>query len=67
MKTVVSSRVNHHAQIPVIVIPESNKAKWLQNTVSCAHSVQHLCHATHRAGLRLKSDLNKISLLESLC
>lgn len=64
-KAAVRNCVHDHAQRAMIVISKSDEAERLQYPIaSHAHGIQHLRHALHRAGLRLKSNFNKVTLAQ---
>ena len=51
----------------MVVVAERDEAEGLQGSVGGrAHRSQHFGHASHRARLSLKSDLDKISLTQRL-
>ena len=51
----------------MIVILERDEAERLQNAIRRLTSwAQHFCHTVDRAGLRLESDFNKVTLPQRL-
>lgn len=65
METSVRSGIDHHAQGAMIVVAESDEAEGLQRPIgSRPHRTEHFGHASHRARLGLKSDLDKIPLAQ---
>ena len=61
----VRGRIDHHAQGAMVVVAQRDEAERLQGPVrGRPHRREHFRHATHRSGLRLKGDFDKISLAE---
>jgi len=52
-------------QSAVIVVVQGDKTEGLETAlIRDSPGVQHLCHAMHRTGLRMKCDLDEVAFLE---
>ena len=51
----------------MIVVTHGDKPERLQDPIGRAGSAEHFRHAVHGAALSLKSDLDEVALLQSLC
>jgi hypothetical protein len=61
-KASIQSRVKRHAELPVIVVAESDKAERLQTgALILARWIQHFSHAVDGAGARVESDFDEIA------
>jgi hypothetical protein len=59
--------VERCAQAAIVIVLESDEAEWLQHTVGhLAHRTEHFGHGVYRTSLRLKGNLDKVTLRQGL-